>query len=150
MKRSYFLFSFFLGILLVCIQYPKEIVNYNITYISLEKQRQEPSPTILLKSEEFIKHAFVMVYAIIMYYLPSFVIIMLTIILCNFSFQNDFWQIMLVISLISYLMSLKKLIKKISNKKVVYSFFYFSLGYFSTTMYWLLFSFFDKTNNMLL
>ena len=141
MKQSYFLFSFFLGILLVCIHHLKDC---DISYVFLECQ-----PPILFKREELIKCLFVMVYAIIMYYLPSFVIIMLLIILCNFSFQNGFWQIMLVITLISYLMGLKKLMKKISITKLVYSFFYFSLGYFSATMNWMLFSFFDKTNNML-
>ena len=129
MKQSYFLFSFFLGILLVCIHHLKV---GNISYLSLECH---------IKSEELIKYLFVMVYAIIMYYLPSFVIIMLMIILCNFSFQDGFWQIMLVITLISYLMGLKKLMKKISITKLIYSFFNFTLGYFLATMYWLLFSF---------
>ena len=134
----FFIFPFFLGVLLLCIHYPTEIVNYNIN-----KQN------VLLKSDELIKHLFVMIYAIIMYYLPVFVIVMLIITLCNFSFQSDFWQINLIIVFLSYVLCLKKLTRKIPIKKLMYSFFYFSLGYFLTTIYWILNPFFDKTNNTL-
>jgi len=125
--------SFLLGIVLVLMN-DSLLEDKIITYFSLP-----------LNISELFNYLFIMLYAIISYYYPGFVIVMLLVIFLHFSFTNDFWQIMLVITLFSYIIHLDRLSKNISFLKIGYLSFFFLLGYVLTLFIFV----FDKTNNTL-